>query len=80
MFGRFVALLITLLLSAYFWGRVLSKPFRLKTRPWRWWRFSNNKEEDERLYNALDLFLAFVGALLLTAMSVFIAGLGYLWE
>lgn len=80
MLGRFAALLITFLLSAYCWGRVSSKPFRLKTRPWRWWRFSNNKEEDERLYNALDLFTTLIAALLLTATFIVIAGLGYLWE
>ena len=70
---RSLALLLIFLIGAYCWVRVFSKSFRRKYRIW--WLSLTNTENDP-----LDWLCSLAAALLVTAVFIYIAGLGYWWK
>ena len=77
---RAVALLLILPVAALCWLRVFNKSLREKYRPW-WLKLARGEEEgDARLLDTFDLLLAWIAALLLSAIFIYIAGVGYWWK
>jgi hypothetical protein len=74
-----IALLIILPLAVFCWLRVFNKGFRRKYRPW-WLKLAADREEGAAGYDTLDAGLAWVAALIITSIFVYIAGLGFLWK
>lgn len=77
---RAVALLLIFPIAALCWLRVLNKQFREKYRPW-WLKLARGKEEEDAgLFDTFDLLLAWMAALVLSAIFIYIAGVGYWWK
>jgi hypothetical protein len=71
--ARVITLLIISPIVVYCWLRVFSKSFRRKYR--LWWLALAGEDND-----SFDFFGSLLGALVTTALFIYIAGLGRLWK